>query len=169
MTDDEAFLAAIAARPSDDLTRLVYADWLEERDDPRAAYVRLTVEAAKGVTQSPPDTRALAELRRVADQFETGWREIVGKRFDLVLESFEPNQKIRTIVDVRAVTGWGSAEAKDCVDRVPSVAVERLLLEDADRLRDDLESGTWTANEFRPAGRLPAGETCCRVSIRPHP
>jgi uncharacterized protein (TIGR02996 family) len=57
MNDDEAFLAAIAERPDDDLTRLVYADWLEERDDPRAEYVRLAVEAARDVTQSPPDVR----------------------------------------------------------------------------------------------------------------
>lgn len=30
MTDDAAFLAAICARPDDDLPRLVYADWLDE-------------------------------------------------------------------------------------------------------------------------------------------
>ncbi len=31
MTDEDAFYAAIAARPDDGLTRRVFADWLEER------------------------------------------------------------------------------------------------------------------------------------------
>jgi uncharacterized protein (TIGR02996 family) len=39
--EEEAFLRAIAANPADDGTRLVYADWLEERGDPRAEYIRL--------------------------------------------------------------------------------------------------------------------------------
>jgi uncharacterized protein (TIGR02996 family) len=38
--DEAAFLAAIAAHPDDPLARLVFADWLEERSDPRAAWVR---------------------------------------------------------------------------------------------------------------------------------
>jgi len=42
--EEEAFLAAIAKSPADNLTRLVYADWLDERDDPRGAYVRVLCE-----------------------------------------------------------------------------------------------------------------------------
>jgi uncharacterized protein (TIGR02996 family) len=38
--DEAAFLAAIAAAPDDALPRLVFADWLEERNDPRAVWVR---------------------------------------------------------------------------------------------------------------------------------
>ena len=38
--DDEAFVRAILAAPGDDLPRLVYADWLDDRDDPRGAYLR---------------------------------------------------------------------------------------------------------------------------------
>ncbi|MBX9623278.1 MAG: TIGR02996 domain-containing protein [Gemmataceae bacterium] len=44
MTDEDALLTAIAAAPADDTPRLVYADWLEDRGDPRAEYVRLEVE-----------------------------------------------------------------------------------------------------------------------------
>jgi uncharacterized protein (TIGR02996 family) len=40
MTDDAAFRNAILAAPDDDAPRLVYADWLEERGDPRAEFVR---------------------------------------------------------------------------------------------------------------------------------
>src|SRR5207237_8177394 len=37
---DDAFLRTIAAAPDDDAPRLVYADWLEERGDPRGTSVR---------------------------------------------------------------------------------------------------------------------------------
>jgi len=40
VTDDEAFLRAIVDAPGDDAPRLVYADWLDERGDPRGAYLR---------------------------------------------------------------------------------------------------------------------------------
>jgi uncharacterized protein (TIGR02996 family) len=35
--DEDAFLNAIKANSGDDVTQLVYADWLEERNDPRGA------------------------------------------------------------------------------------------------------------------------------------
>jgi uncharacterized protein (TIGR02996 family) len=40
MRDDEAFLAAIRADPADAAPWLIYADWLEEHGDPRAALYR---------------------------------------------------------------------------------------------------------------------------------
>lgn len=53
MTDHTPFLATIARDPADMGPRLVYADWLEERGDPRGEYIRLAIELAhKGpVTQ----------------------------------------------------------------------------------------------------------------------
>jgi uncharacterized protein (TIGR02996 family) len=36
MNDEEAFQAALDADPNDRTARLVFADWLEERGDPRA-------------------------------------------------------------------------------------------------------------------------------------
>jgi uncharacterized protein (TIGR02996 family) len=36
VTTEDDFQAALDARPSDWQTRLVFADWLQERDDPRA-------------------------------------------------------------------------------------------------------------------------------------
>jgi uncharacterized protein (TIGR02996 family) len=47
MTDEDALLAAIIADPDDDLPRLVYADWLDEHDQPdRAEFIRLQIERA---------------------------------------------------------------------------------------------------------------------------
>ena len=44
MTDEAAFLAAIAERPGDPTPRLVYADWLDDRCDPRAELIRIEEE-----------------------------------------------------------------------------------------------------------------------------
>src|SRR5262245_21125864 len=40
MSEEAGFLKALAEEPGDESTRLAFADWLEERDDPRAAWVR---------------------------------------------------------------------------------------------------------------------------------
>jgi uncharacterized protein (TIGR02996 family) len=41
MTEDEPFLRALLVNPDDRVARLVYADWLDDHADPRAAYLRL--------------------------------------------------------------------------------------------------------------------------------
>jgi uncharacterized protein (TIGR02996 family) len=45
MSEDEAFIRAIVDSPGDETPRLVYADWLDERDDPRGAYLRAEQDA----------------------------------------------------------------------------------------------------------------------------
>jgi uncharacterized protein (TIGR02996 family) len=39
-SEEAAFQRAIFARPDDDLPVLIYADWLDERGDPRGSYLR---------------------------------------------------------------------------------------------------------------------------------
>ena len=45
MNEDEAFIRAIVDSPGDDTSRLVYADWLDDRSDPRGTYLRAEREA----------------------------------------------------------------------------------------------------------------------------
>jgi uncharacterized protein (TIGR02996 family) len=48
MSDEAAFLKAIAEQPAERSTRLVYADWLDEHGRPREAeFLRLQVQAAE--------------------------------------------------------------------------------------------------------------------------
>jgi uncharacterized protein (TIGR02996 family) len=63
MNDDEAFIRAIVAAPGDEAPRLVYADWLDERSDPRAAYLR---------SQQEPD-RGQAPQRELAHGLDPLW------------------------------------------------------------------------------------------------
>jgi uncharacterized protein (TIGR02996 family) len=61
MTDDPALLAAIRATPDDDAPRLVYADWLDEHNQPeRAEFIRVQVAVAR--RKSRPLRRREAEL-----------------------------------------------------------------------------------------------------------
>jgi uncharacterized protein (TIGR02996 family) len=54
MVEDQALLRAARAAPDDDTPRLIYADWLEERADPRGEFIRLQCTLAK---MSPRDPR----------------------------------------------------------------------------------------------------------------
>jgi uncharacterized protein (TIGR02996 family) len=52
--DRVAFLAAIRENPDDDLPRLIFADWLDEHDEPeRAEFIRVQVELARTSKGSP--------------------------------------------------------------------------------------------------------------------
>jgi uncharacterized protein (TIGR02996 family) len=53
MTEETAFVRSILADPANDSLRLVYADWLEERGDPRAEYLRLDVALASHSDAEP--------------------------------------------------------------------------------------------------------------------
>ncbi len=46
MNDHATFLRAILAEPDKDLPRLIYADWLDERGDPRGQFIRVQCDIA---------------------------------------------------------------------------------------------------------------------------
>jgi uncharacterized protein (TIGR02996 family) len=46
MSSEESFMKAILEAPDDDALRLVYADWLEERGDPRGEFIRIQIARA---------------------------------------------------------------------------------------------------------------------------
>ncbi|HEY1187847.1 MAG TPA: TIGR02996 domain-containing protein [Gemmata sp.] len=59
MNEDEAFIRAIVDSPGDDTPRLVYADWLDDRADPRGPYLRAECEwAGSGRKEKALRTRA---------------------------------------------------------------------------------------------------------------
>lgn len=68
------FLAEIAASPDDDLPRLVYADWLEERGDPRGEFIRVQCELAR----DPDDPHLSAREAELLASHRDDWlREIM--------------------------------------------------------------------------------------------
>ena len=53
MNEEAGFIAALLADPDDRTVLLVYADWLQERSDPRSEYLRV-------LTAKRPNRRRLA-------------------------------------------------------------------------------------------------------------
>ncbi|MCE9566689.1 MAG: TIGR02996 domain-containing protein [Planctomycetes bacterium] len=107
--EERALLLGIVASPTDKTAKLVYADWLDDRSDPRAEYVRLLV--ARGRRKplvrmnelrkacSGPWLSMMGELQRdfatIAKKVETrpdlerGWRETLWTTFDRGLWQFQ--------------------------------------------------------------------------------
>src|SRR5437763_13763644 len=96
MDYETAFLATIAAAPHDPAPRLVYADWLDEKGDPRGELVRVEEEMRaipaysdrywelkprRAALRQACETTWLARLRYGTDyeptfaDFPAGWRE----------------------------------------------------------------------------------------------
>lgn len=63
MNEEVGFIAALLAEPNDRTTMSVYADWLDDRGDPRAEYLRA---CAAGALSEP----RLIELR---ERLDNGW------------------------------------------------------------------------------------------------
>ncbi len=74
MYEDFAFLRVILNQPGDDVSRLVYADWLDERDDPRGSYVRLDLELHRLADDNPARRAELTEqMRALAPKLDARW------------------------------------------------------------------------------------------------
>lgn len=66
---EREMLSAVVANLSDDAVKLVYADWLEERGDTRAAFLRAFVKAAQSMSPSDfPSAKGLS----------WEWQELIG-------------------------------------------------------------------------------------------
>jgi uncharacterized protein (TIGR02996 family) len=65
-------VAAVLAAPLDDLPKLVYADWLDEHDDPRGQFLRVWMAARKAGKKLPKPDKKLSQC----------WLSVVGFTLD---------------------------------------------------------------------------------------
>jgi uncharacterized protein (TIGR02996 family) len=80
LNDDIAFQRAILASPADTTLKLVYADWLQERDDPRAEFLRLQVELHTTITTTAA-INAAGWFLRMGNQLDAEWVALIRKSF----------------------------------------------------------------------------------------
>lgn len=78
MPNEDAFLRSIAEMPEDDAPRLVYADWLEERGDPRGEFIRLKAEIARAAPHSEQYWVLRARLKSLSQLIDPGWATVMG-------------------------------------------------------------------------------------------
>lgn len=76
MGEREALLRAVCENPDDDLTRLVFADWLEEHGEPeRAQFIRVQCELHSPFRQSGTGIYELMDRERcLFEAYESRWR-----------------------------------------------------------------------------------------------
>jgi uncharacterized protein (TIGR02996 family) len=101
MSDEAALLAAIIAHPDEDTPRLIYADWLDEHDQPeRAEFIRL--QCAPDADEAAEDRAAELEERNRAEwlaglpqfpgadwEFRRGFPEYLDIRVQLLLDRYD--------------------------------------------------------------------------------
>ena len=141
MSDEVAFVRACAAAPTDRIVRLVYADWLEERGDDRARFLRLEQEVYARQHGMENASGLDAELALLAAGLKPEWMDLVGLKCDLLLQSFRPAYKIGVIKAVREVTGLGLREAVDLVATTPSVILRHVSILLAIQGKASMEGG----------------------------
>jgi uncharacterized protein (TIGR02996 family) len=83
MNDEDLFLRKLLEDPADDTTRLVYADWLDERSDDVSAaksrFLRLTVQLLQPIRYTGERKRWRRELQALAATLDTGWLAAVSR------------------------------------------------------------------------------------------
>lgn len=81
MHDEAGFLSAIREAPADDTARLVFADWLDEQDDPacktKAAFIRLELQLTEEPERSLNRTEALRTLEALAVHLDPAWLALI--------------------------------------------------------------------------------------------
>jgi uncharacterized protein (TIGR02996 family) len=78
MQEEKPFLNAIKERPDDNAIRLVYADWLEERGDPRGEFIRVAVEIAKAAPHTDRYAALRVRLKTLRECVNSDWATALG-------------------------------------------------------------------------------------------
>lgn len=73
MTHEEPFLRALAAEPNDEDLLMVFADWLDERDDPRAESIRALVQLSQRPIDDPLREELQEEFQESCDRAAEVW------------------------------------------------------------------------------------------------
>jgi uncharacterized protein (TIGR02996 family) len=132
MSDEQSFLAALGANPADDLTRLVYADWLDDHADGRSRYLRLVCELARMPDADRLDSPAGDALIALHPVLDPEWQAAAGSRFEVALLEFSPQDRGSLILALMRLTGvevpWGVEEV---VNSAPAAVRSPMTYADA--------------------------------------
>lgn len=159
MAQEQAFLDQLAADPGDDVTRLVYADWLEDHGDPRAAFLRLEIGISRMTGDCP--FPQIDHWAAVWQDIDHDWVRRVGKRFDLWLLGYAPDVKLAIIVLIREISWLGLGDCMKLIQATPARVQAGVWLPIIVLIVRAFRS-LWTANAHLAEEQLPP-----RLAIRP--
>jgi uncharacterized protein (TIGR02996 family) len=167
MSDEAAFIQAILANPGDITSRLVYADWLEERGDPeslrRAEYIRIECELDGLPARNARRPRLRARLRAISRAIgDDWWRQLdwAGIEYCVAFEYRCPQR-------------WDTLQATEdpAVRHCPECQRNVYYCRDAQEAHELADAGECVAIDSRVARlsfgrvrRLPAGRLLGKVA-----
>jgi uncharacterized protein (TIGR02996 family) len=165
-SEEVAFLTALKANPADDVARLVYADWLDDHDEPiKAEYLRFVAAIAQQ-DNCPSTSQEAMQLVRLAENTPAKWREQAGSRFALLLVSW--TDKVQAIKWIRIVTGDGLIQAKEASENLPHPICDSVPFEVAARVFGKNKDVQGLGLRITPIPvNMPPSCFLCNVLIRP--
>jgi uncharacterized protein (TIGR02996 family) len=109
--EEEGFIRAVREAPHDEAVRLIYADWLDERSDARAGFLRLECDLRRVSGGDPAYAAALARWLEWRPRLPADWLEGLGWRVNgLPLP--------RALVDLMAGGRWPHPDTASRVQRL---------------------------------------------------
>ncbi|MCI0703718.1 MAG: TIGR02996 domain-containing protein [Planctomycetia bacterium] len=124
MNDGEALRRAILALPEDDTPRLIFADWLQENNQPeRAEFIRAQVEAVRAEPFSPQARAAAATAEKLLEGRRGEWTRHIRER----VERWEFRRGFIEHVVVDPDRFPAAAEQLFAAEPVRSLQVERFV------------------------------------------
>jgi uncharacterized protein (TIGR02996 family) len=109
--EEHEFIAAIVSAPWDDSVKLVYADWLEERGDPRSSFLRELVAATRPLKKGT--------MLPVSGSLPQAWANMVGVPLLKGILEFDLVELKDTILRLaRPIVTIATRPAKDVLVRV---------------------------------------------------
>jgi uncharacterized protein (TIGR02996 family) len=131
MADEQAFLRTIRDHPGDEAPKLVYADWLDERGDPRGELIRLACEMNYIRRRLSTIPARIAELSHLVSE---DWIIDVFGRFRVVLTSFPHGNMVPVAKAIHQVTDYSLRESKELAEVLPAVIVDGVPWDIAQRV-----------------------------------
>jgi uncharacterized protein (TIGR02996 family) len=129
-SDDAAFVAATQATPPDDDSRLVYADWLEDRSDPRGEFIRVQAEMADLPVYSDRYVNLKKRRRALQAQVDADWCRAMGyvpRHRPLFTRLPQPRVERWRLVEEFIDVWHGPLEANDGYSEAELMAAEKRL------------------------------------------
>jgi uncharacterized protein (TIGR02996 family) len=145
----KAFIDAIAEDPDDDTARLVYADWLDERGDPRAEYLRLEVELATSIS-GDRRKQAIGRMRQLRRRLDAHWLKRMS--YDIILSDYREATRFAAVRLIRQRTGLCPLDAVALLLRDDCAIASRRTRDEARnilwRLEHQWEDRLWFESRF---------------------